>query len=73
VAGGTPVGVTSDPAAGGTVGGRELPAPPGRFFRALASRDVADWWGRPGVSETRAPRAAADGGGSRSLAAPRQG
>jgi uncharacterized protein YndB with AHSA1/START domain len=31
----------------------EVPASPERVYRALASRDVVDWWVRPGVFDTR--------------------
>jgi uncharacterized protein YndB with AHSA1/START domain len=31
----------------------EIAASPDRVFRALASRDVVDWWTRPGVFDTR--------------------
>jgi uncharacterized protein YndB with AHSA1/START domain len=30
----------------------EIAAPPERVFRALASKEVADWWVRPGVFNT---------------------
>jgi uncharacterized protein YndB with AHSA1/START domain len=31
----------------------EIAAPPERVFRALASREIVDWWVRPGVFDTR--------------------
>ena len=31
----------------------EIAAPPERVFRALASKEVCDWWVRPGVFDTR--------------------
>lgn len=31
----------------------ELPASPDRVFRALASKEIIDWWVRPGVFDTR--------------------
>lgn len=31
----------------------ELPAPPQRVFRALASEEITQWWVRPGVFDTR--------------------
>ena len=31
----------------------EIPAPSERVFRALASKDITDWWVRPGVFDTR--------------------
>lgn len=31
----------------------DLPAPPGRVFRALLSAEICDWWVRPGVFDTR--------------------
>jgi uncharacterized protein YndB with AHSA1/START domain len=31
----------------------EIAAPPERVFRALASKEILDWWVRPGVFDTR--------------------
>ena len=31
----------------------DLPASPQRVFRALASKEVCDWWVRPGIFDTR--------------------
>src|SRR5258708_13329676 len=31
----------------------EIAAPPERVFRALASKEVCEWWVRPGVFDTR--------------------
>src|SRR6266403_5504106 len=31
----------------------EIAAPPERVFRALASKDIIDWWVRPGLFDTR--------------------
>ncbi len=31
----------------------EIAAPPERVFRALTSREITDWWVRPGVFDTR--------------------
>jgi uncharacterized protein YndB with AHSA1/START domain len=31
----------------------ELPASPERVFRALTSKEVCDWWVRPGIFDTR--------------------
>jgi uncharacterized protein YndB with AHSA1/START domain len=31
----------------------EIAAPPERVFRALASKEIVDWWIRPGVFDTR--------------------
>jgi uncharacterized protein YndB with AHSA1/START domain len=31
----------------------EIAAPPERVFRALASKEIIDWWVRPGVFDTR--------------------
>jgi uncharacterized protein YndB with AHSA1/START domain len=31
----------------------EIPAPPERVFRALASQEITKWWVRPGVFDTR--------------------
>jgi uncharacterized protein YndB with AHSA1/START domain len=35
------------------LGSVEVPAPPERVFRALASKEIAQWWVRPGVFDTR--------------------
>lgn len=31
----------------------EIAVPPERVFRALASKEIVDWWARPGVFDTR--------------------
>lgn len=31
----------------------EIAAAPERIFRALASREIVDWWGKPGVFDAR--------------------
>src|ERR1700751_3158832 len=31
----------------------EIAAPPERVFHALASKEIVDWWARPGVFDTR--------------------
>src|SRR5260370_30045418 len=31
----------------------EIAAPPERVFRALTSKEIIDWWVRPGVFDTR--------------------
>src|SRR5436190_21492800 len=38
---------------GAILAGVEIAAPPERVFRALASKEVVDWWVRPGVFDTR--------------------
>jgi len=43
----------SDPAAGLILATVEIAAPPERVFRALTSREIVDWWVRPGVFDTR--------------------
>jgi uncharacterized protein YndB with AHSA1/START domain len=35
------------------LGSVEVPAPPERVFRALASIEITQWWVRPGVFDTR--------------------
>jgi uncharacterized protein YndB with AHSA1/START domain len=42
-----------DPAAGHLVVSVELPAAPERVFQAISSKDIAGWWVRPGVFDTR--------------------
>jgi uncharacterized protein YndB with AHSA1/START domain len=39
---------------GAVVASVEIAAPPARVFAALTSREVIDWWVRPGVFDTRA-------------------
>ena len=43
----------ADPAEGHILASVEITAPPGRVFQALASKEVVDWWVRPGVFDTR--------------------
>src|SRR5947209_17000807 len=43
----------SDLVDGQVVASVELAVGPERVFQALASRDVVDWWVRPGVFDTR--------------------
>src|SRR5260370_15145446 len=31
----------------------EIAAPPERVFRALTSKEIVDWWVRPGIFDTR--------------------
>src|SRR5216117_1603304 len=38
---------------GAILAGVEIAAPPERVFRALASKEIVDWWVRPGVFDTR--------------------
>ncbi len=38
---------------GNVVASVEIAAPPARVFQALTSRDIVDWWVRPGVFDTR--------------------
>lgn len=38
---------------GNVVASVEIAAPPARVFQALTSREVVDWWVRPGVFDTR--------------------
>jgi uncharacterized protein YndB with AHSA1/START domain len=46
------VHVTTDVDAGVVVATVELAASPERVFRALASKEIVDWWVRPGVFDT---------------------
>jgi uncharacterized protein YndB with AHSA1/START domain len=43
----------SDLIGGQIVARVEIGAPPARVFQALTSREVVDWWVRPGVFDTR--------------------
>jgi uncharacterized protein YndB with AHSA1/START domain len=43
----------ADTVQGHLVASVELAAPPERVFRALASKEVTDWWVRAGVFDTR--------------------
>src|SRR5262245_24231214 len=43
----------ADLAAASIVATVEIVAPPERVFRALSSREIVDWWVRPGVFDTR--------------------
>lgn len=43
----------ADTAEGHLTASVELAAPPERVFRALASKEVVDWWVRAGVFDTR--------------------
>ncbi|HKW49907.1 MAG TPA: SRPBCC domain-containing protein [Gemmatimonadaceae bacterium] len=45
--------VVTHPAAGTLEATVELAASPERVFTALASREITDWWVRPGVFDTR--------------------
>jgi uncharacterized protein YndB with AHSA1/START domain len=44
--------VTTDPAKGELHASVEIAASPERVFQALASKEVCDWWVRPGVFNT---------------------
>src|SRR5919198_3405926 len=43
----------ADLAEGSVLATVEVAAPPERVFQALASKEVTDWWVRPGVFDTR--------------------
>jgi uncharacterized protein YndB with AHSA1/START domain len=43
----------ADLAEGSILASVEIAAPPERVFRALASKEIVDWWVRPGVFDTR--------------------
>jgi len=43
----------ADLAAGYVLASVEIAASPDRVFRALASREIVEWWIRPGVFDTR--------------------
>lgn len=43
----------ADLATGQLLAGVEIAASPERVFRALASKEIIDWWVRPGVFDTR--------------------
>jgi uncharacterized protein YndB with AHSA1/START domain len=47
------VRVDSDPTRGEITGSVEIAATPERVFKALASKEIIDWWVRPGVFDTR--------------------
>ena len=42
----------ADLAEGEILASVEIAAPPERVFRALASKEIVDWWVRPGVFNT---------------------
>ena len=42
----------ADPAEGLILASVEIAAPPERIFRALVSREICEWWVRPGVFDT---------------------
>ena len=43
----------ADPAEGELLACVEIAAPPERVFRALTSKEITEWWVRPGVFDTR--------------------
>lgn len=45
--------VVADPAQGHLLASVEVAVPPERVFRALASKEVTNWWVRAGVFDTR--------------------
>jgi uncharacterized protein YndB with AHSA1/START domain len=45
--------VVADTVQGELLGSVEVPATPERVFRALASKEITQWWVRPGVFDTR--------------------
>ncbi len=47
------VRVVSDAAQGQVTGSVEIAAPPERVFKALTSKEIVEWWVRPGVFDTR--------------------
>src|SRR5260370_40631293 len=46
-------GAVADLAEGQLLGSVEIAAAPERVFRALASKEITEWWVRPGVFDTR--------------------
>jgi uncharacterized protein YndB with AHSA1/START domain len=48
----SPARAVADLAAGNILASVEIAAPPERVFRALASKEVVDWWVRPGYFNT---------------------
>jgi activator of Hsp90 ATPase-like protein len=43
----------ADLAEGSILASVEIAAPPERVFRALSSKEIVEWWVRPGVFDTR--------------------
>jgi uncharacterized protein YndB with AHSA1/START domain len=49
----SPAQAVADLSNGSILATVEIAAPPERVFRALASKEIVDWWVRPGVFDTR--------------------
>jgi uncharacterized protein YndB with AHSA1/START domain len=48
-----PARAVADLSDGSILASVEIAAPPERVFRALSSKEIVDWWVRPGVFDTR--------------------
>src|SRR5262247_4825402 len=49
----SPARAVADLTEGRILASVEIAAPPERVFRALSSKEIVDWWVRPGVFDTR--------------------
>src|SRR5262245_52129067 len=49
----SPARAVADLSDGSILASVEIAAPPERVFRALSSKEIVDWWVRPGVFDTR--------------------
>lgn len=50
---GTHARAVADLAEGYVLAAVDIAAPPGRVFEAIASKEIAKWWVRPGIFDTR--------------------
>src|SRR5215470_11426243 len=49
----SPARAVADLSNGSILASVEIAAPPERVFHALSSKEIVDWWVRPGVFDTR--------------------